>query len=610
MHIHRHLYHHRLKRLFFAGVILAISLLFPRLTEADNPNDPYITYTPISGWVTNQNIIASVQNLATGWIINNSGSDQYTFTTNGSFVFEYSYQTGIINYLTASVDWIDKIPPQATISYNTTSATIHDIIASLTWESEPISVISPISGSNTYILTGNGEILFVFADLAWNTGAATGYIDWIYTYTGDNTCNIDDLRLHQPSSDSEYAGSMQVSREPTTQDCPGSTLISVQLYDHNNQRIDLYTWTLDTTGISFDTLQLAYTWLYTITGLHLSGTTFTWINESGQVYTGIYESDQEYIIYTGAYIGNYSNYFTGYKIRIIDASGTNLLAHDENIFTIDNRPPSITILSTIVDGSDGETVTHSGNIVLTVSSNKVLDNISYIVNNSQVAGVQEIVNDNVVHTIPLQYVTQTGQLEYTIVFTDVQGNTWSYEAIIPVVLVEQIEQSANISAGGSSSSSSTSNTSASRNTTTATTTQAVEKTENTMPDDKVKSFKDEIVTFNTCKAALKTSTVSTMTKNNKKIQLSVPEFKKNSLKIVVNIFVAALLKKTTTIDLTDTHITELTLRTDNFLAVLKYLQDTNNPDCEHNLSSYYILQFADIITALGLATTDLSTDVQ
>lgn len=72
----------------------------------------------------------------------------------------------------------DVVPPTATIHYSITGATNQDVVASLTGESEPITITNN-SGSRAYAFTGNASFTFEFVDAAGNTGATTATVSGI-----------------------------------------------------------------------------------------------------------------------------------------------------------------------------------------------------------------------------------------------------------------------------------------------------------------------------------------------------------------------------------------------------------------------------------------------
>ncbi len=139
---------------------------------------------------TNQNVVARLINPSTNIrITNNGGSDTYTFTENGEFTFEFiDDSNGMTGKSTAKVNWIDKIPPTATIRYNITSKTNKEVEATLI-PSEEIIVLNngdydsdnPNSDPMTHLFMENGEFTFEFKDKAGNIGTAKATVDWIDT---------------------------------------------------------------------------------------------------------------------------------------------------------------------------------------------------------------------------------------------------------------------------------------------------------------------------------------------------------------------------------------------------------------------------------------------
>ena len=78
----------------------------------------YISSEPIAmisydttNW-TNNNVIASISfDTSDVTILNNSGSDEYVFTSNGTFTFSYENSSNVSGSATATVSWIDKNAP-------------------------------------------------------------------------------------------------------------------------------------------------------------------------------------------------------------------------------------------------------------------------------------------------------------------------------------------------------------------------------------------------------------------------------------------------------------------------------------------------------------------
>lgn len=174
---------------------------------------------------TNGNVTARLVNPSTHITITNNkvnendteGSDTYIFTKNGSFTFTFVDDAGVEGSATATVSWIDKTPPTATIEYSTTSISSHTVIATLK-PSEDVTILNAdtysvdatgnildkdgnimvgytvddeghVRDENGRIITNinpyryeffeNGDYTFEFVDRAGNKGTATATVDWI-----------------------------------------------------------------------------------------------------------------------------------------------------------------------------------------------------------------------------------------------------------------------------------------------------------------------------------------------------------------------------------------------------------------------------------------------
>lgn len=136
-----------------------------------------ISYSPEV--LTNGSVTASLVNANKAiTVTNNGGSTVYTFTENGSFTFEFVDELGYTGTATATVNWIDKSMPTASISYSPNSLTNTTVTASLVDPSEPITITNN-GGSDTYSFANNGSFTFEFKDAAGNAGTATATVTWI-----------------------------------------------------------------------------------------------------------------------------------------------------------------------------------------------------------------------------------------------------------------------------------------------------------------------------------------------------------------------------------------------------------------------------------------------
>lgn len=129
--------------------------------------------------LTNSDVIAKLVNQSTDiTITNNEGKDTYTFVENGEFTFEFIDKNGNKGSATAVVNWIDKTPPTATISYDITEETSGPVTAKLSDFSEKVTITNN-AGSDTYTFTENGTFKFEFVDEAGNMGTAIATVNWI-----------------------------------------------------------------------------------------------------------------------------------------------------------------------------------------------------------------------------------------------------------------------------------------------------------------------------------------------------------------------------------------------------------------------------------------------
>ncbi len=128
---------------------------------------------------TSGNVTASVSfNKSWVTVTNNGGKVDYFFTNNGEFTFEFIDSYGNTGTAKATVDRIDKTSPTATVEYSLISLTSGNVVATLTWFSELLTITNN-GGSNTYVFTGDESFLFTFKDAVGNTGSALAQVTWI-----------------------------------------------------------------------------------------------------------------------------------------------------------------------------------------------------------------------------------------------------------------------------------------------------------------------------------------------------------------------------------------------------------------------------------------------
>jgi len=133
-----------------------------------------ISYTPSTP--TNGDTVTATIILSDGSVTSDGGAT-HTFTENGTWVFEFADALGNTGTAVATVDWIDRMPPTASIVYSTTTPTNKDVTAALQ-PSEPVEVTNN-GGLDTYSFVQNGTFTFTFKDAAGNTGEAPATVDWI-----------------------------------------------------------------------------------------------------------------------------------------------------------------------------------------------------------------------------------------------------------------------------------------------------------------------------------------------------------------------------------------------------------------------------------------------
>ncbi|MCM1052409.1 MAG: NPCBM/NEW2 domain-containing protein [Ruminococcus sp.] len=129
--------------------------------------------------LTNQDVTATItfdkENVT---VTNNEGKLTYTFTENGDFTFEYVDEAGNVGTLDAKVDWIDKVVPVGTVTYNISEKTNQNVTATITFDKENVTVTNN-EGKNEYTFTENGEFTFEYVDEAGNTGSTLVEVTWI-----------------------------------------------------------------------------------------------------------------------------------------------------------------------------------------------------------------------------------------------------------------------------------------------------------------------------------------------------------------------------------------------------------------------------------------------
>ncbi|MDR6555359.1 immunoglobulin-like domain-containing protein [Paenibacillus qinlingensis] len=113
-------------------------------------------------------------------VTNNNGNRHYSFTENGTFTFEFRDSAGNEGQAVATVTYIDREAPIATVSYSHIGWTNQDVVATLVVEDnsgEPVQFLS--TGGNTHTFTQNGTFTFVYRDTAGNEQEFVAAVDRI-----------------------------------------------------------------------------------------------------------------------------------------------------------------------------------------------------------------------------------------------------------------------------------------------------------------------------------------------------------------------------------------------------------------------------------------------
>lgn len=122
---------------------------------------------------TNNNVIATVYANEPIEVLNNNGSTEYEFLSNGEYEFEVKDSAGNISRITAQANNIDKTNPDAEIQYNPMDIGNTDVIIEIL-SLEEISIISSdnlqlVEGSiNKFVAETNGTYEFKLIDKAGN----------------------------------------------------------------------------------------------------------------------------------------------------------------------------------------------------------------------------------------------------------------------------------------------------------------------------------------------------------------------------------------------------------------------------------------------------------
>jgi hypothetical protein len=146
--------------------------------DTTKPTCTSFTYNPAS-WPVNTNVTATCNASEIVTYQQPASTNVYTFTANGSYVFNFTDTAGNTWSSTATVNRIDTTIPTASIHYDPDTTTNQNVTAMLTWFSKTWITITNNAWSPIYVFTWNSTFTFQFIDLAGNTGSTLATVNWI-----------------------------------------------------------------------------------------------------------------------------------------------------------------------------------------------------------------------------------------------------------------------------------------------------------------------------------------------------------------------------------------------------------------------------------------------
>lgn len=123
-----------------------------------------IEYDP--GNITNQDVRAVLTLDEHGRVLNNNGKMEYIFAQNGEFTFEFEDDAGNRSSKTASVNYIDKLPPKGSLEYSHSEMDSRPVIVTLKTDSD--AIIMNNGGMTARTFYTNGYFTFRITDEAGN----------------------------------------------------------------------------------------------------------------------------------------------------------------------------------------------------------------------------------------------------------------------------------------------------------------------------------------------------------------------------------------------------------------------------------------------------------
>lgn len=448
-------------------------------------------------------------------------------------------------------------------------------------------------------------------------------------------CESGDIVWNGPLSWSFVSNIFPITWSYSWSDCVSG--LSLQLRDHNNQRVNLSAISSWATWYNFDSSRLynfQHSWFYTIYGNTGAG---------------------NFTVYSWTYSGTYSRFFTWYKLRLFSQNQS--WVYETSPFTIDNQTPTLTGITLLSSWSSTGYINVSGGVVLSFIANKELTWLEITLWSNKIATSSSISWLVYTYTRNLTSLYTEGPVVATIPYADRAWNTGLLVYTSALVLDMTRPVVAGLLFSGYASwvylnftwSESirytfdyikawwTLVTGANPSYLTAhqlnfswiersqiytfhlntfdragnsrLLTGDVLRTTSWMVVSHIyfvpwtsavvlswslttlgSTLKNEIDKFNICKAWLSYTPVELKIRNTI-FTLQMPSFKSTQIKTLVNAFTLFVLDKIIhNYSLTPANMDEITKKFNNFLIVLKLLRDDDN-NCRQNLSSYYVNQF-------------------
>lgn len=478
---------------------------------------------------------------------------------------------------------------------------------------------------------GTGDVV-----QTWNNQTGTNQQQTIIT-SWNGICESGDVIFSAPISWSVVRDIFTISWAYSWTDCLLSGL-SLQLRDHNNQRISLGAFASWVATYAFDSKML---YNFQQSGLYH----IIWTGGSGQ----------QLYLYTGTYTWTYARLFTWYKFRLLTVDQTPL--YETPLFTIDNDSPILTGITLFSNWSTTWYLNVSGVVTLAFTASEELSGVQVTLWSGRFASSSVVSWLLYRYTRNITSLDDEGNLTAYISFADNAGNTgavvyswllvfdktrpvvtgfafseytwwlsmnfnWSEpiryvitywmswwtlvsDSNVQYLTVHHISLSwvirdqmyvfnLNVFDRAGNSRSVTGDVMQTNLWVIVSHVYIVPVVDEAVLSWNLSSLalilRAEVEKFNACKNALSYTPIELKVRSSNFI-LQMPLFKKSQIKTLVNAFTLFVLDKIKhNYGITSDEVTEITKKFDSFLIILKLLRDDDNT-CKQNLSNYHISQF-------------------